>query len=204
MDDILNDLNNYWNEFSDNDRDFSLTYFNDTSIFTYGTTPFETFKEVINQIKTTPKRFVVLGSSIGWQCFFWNHLFPNIPTVGYEIHDVRFDYACFIAEKYNLNNITLYNDDLLNIEIEDGDLIWQNNLCLLNEDGINICDDVDWKALTYYNDVKIISYQMPLLEKHSFDKLVLIDSDGKLKGYNTTEIKLPVSWTKTQSFYITQ
>jgi hypothetical protein len=45
---------------------------------------------------------------------------------------------------------------------------------------------------------------MPLLEKHSFDKLVLIDSDGKLKGYNTTEIKLPVSWTKTQSFYITQ
>ena len=49
--------------------------------FTYGTTPFETFKKVIDEVKK-PKRFVVLGSSIGWQCFFWNSLFPDIPIIG--------------------------------------------------------------------------------------------------------------------------
>jgi hypothetical protein len=204
VDSILKDLDNYWNDFTAKDREFSLSFGDDSYIFTYGTTPFETFKELVNQIKEPPKRFVVLGSSIGWQCFFWNHLFPHIPVVGYEIHDVRFDYACYIAEKHNLTNITLYNDDLLNFEIKDGDLIWENNLCLDDEDGNNLCDGINWKALSLYNDIKIISYQRPLPSHHSLDKLVLVDNNGQFKGYTTNLFRLPVSWSKKQSFFITQ
>lgn len=203
MEQMLDELNNYYKDFRSEDRAFSKMNSSDGdySKFTYGTTPFETFKNLIDKIKKPPKRFVVLGSSIGWQCFFWNILFPDIPTIGYEIHDVRFRFSCYIADKYELNNITLYNDTLLNAEIQDGDLIWQNNLCLIIDD---LCDEVNWRALTKYDDVEIISYKSILKDHISNDRFLLINKRGEFTSFKQNEFKLPVSWTENQTFYIIQ
>ena len=91
---LLDELDSYYNNYITNDSNCSLIQSDDDDDvnilnFTYGTTPFETFKKVIDEVKK-PKRFVVLGSSIGWQCFFWNSLFPDIPVIGVEIHQFRF------------------------------------------------------------------------------------------------------------------
>jgi hypothetical protein len=58
------------------------------SVMTYGSTPFETFKELllnhIDLIDTT-KKFYCIGSSIGWMCFYANHLL-GIESIGIDIY----------------------------------------------------------------------------------------------------------------------
>ena len=164
--------------------------------FTYGTTPFETFKKVIDEVKK-PKRFIVLGSSIGWQCFFWNSLFPDIPIIGVEIHQFRFEFSCYLAEKYKIQNISFINDDIRNIDFENGDLIWENNVCFSD-----ISDEVNWRVLTRYEDIQIVSYSSILFEHQSNSKILLIDHKGNFKGFTQRKLELPVSWSEKQTFNI--
>ncbi len=196
--DLLFELDNYWKNFRQEDTDFIYDSDESSIVYTYGSTPFETFNNVINQVKK-PKRFVVLGSSIGWQCFFWNSLFPDIPVIGYEIHDFRFDFSCYLADKYNIENIYLVNDTLTNVDIMDGDLIWENNLCI-DEDMI---DDFNWKVLTRNKEIQIVSY-LPILSEHkdSNNNLILMDVNNNLNQYNQKVFEYPVSWTDKQTFYI--
>ena len=196
--DLLLELNNYWINFRNQDLEFIDESEDSPIIYTYGTTPIETFQKVIENTKK-PKRFIVLGSSIGWQCFFWNSLFPDIPTVGYEIHDFRFDFSCHIADKYELNNITLINDTLESADIQDGDLIWQNNLCIPEE----IIDNFNWKVLTRNKNIQIISYTPVLMNyKDSNDNILLMDYNNNLNTFHQKVIEYPVSWTEKQPFYI--
>jgi hypothetical protein len=195
--DLLNDLQNYWFNFKQKDLEFSDDSFENSIIYTYGFTPIETFNQVIEKTKR-PKRFIVLGSSIGWQCFFWNSLFPDIPVIGYEIHEFRYDYSCFLAEKYNLNNITLICDSLENAEILEGDLVWENNLCMEDD----IIDELNWKILTRIDEIQIVSYRTILSEHTSNESIFLLDVHNKTKIINQKTYIHPVSWTEKQPFYI--
>lgn len=195
--DLLNDLQNYWFNFKQKDLEFSDDSFENSIIYTYGFTPIETFNQIIEKTKR-PKRFIVLGSSIGWQCFFWNSLFPDIPVIGYEIHEFRYDYSCFLAEKYNLNNITLICDSLENAEILEGDLVWENNLCMEDD----IIDELNWKILTRIDEIQIVSYRTILSEHTSNGNIFLLDIHNKTKIINQKTYIHPVSWTEKQPFYI--
>jgi hypothetical protein len=191
---LIDDLNSYWDIFREDDYNFCVS--NDGS-YTYGTTPFETFNQIIQSLKK-PKRFIVLGSSIGWQCFYWNQLFPDIPTIGYDIHDVRVKFSKEMVKKNRLNNIEFYNKSMLDVDIKDGDLIWENNLCI--DDSIS--DSVNWRALTRNIDIKIVSYS-PILSRYRIDddSLLLMDESG-FKGFKFRRETLPTSWTESQIFFI--
>ena len=198
---LLDELDSYYNNYITNDSNCSLIQSDDDDDvnilnFTYGTTPFETFKKVIDEVKK-PKRFVVLGSSIGWQCFFWNSLFPDIPVVGVEIHQFRFEFSCYLAEKYKIQNISFINDDIRNMDFDNGDLIWENNVCFSD-----ISDEVNWRVLTRYEDIQIVSYSSILFEHQSNSKILLIDHKGNFKGFTQRKLELPVSWSEKQTFNI--
>jgi len=191
---LIDDLDSYWNNFSEYDDSFC---FANDGAYTYGTTPFETFNQIVQSLKR-PKRFVVLGSSIGWQCFYWNQLFPDIPAIGYEIHDVRLNFSKEMVKKHRLNNIEFYGKDMLVADIQDGDLIWENNLCIDN----SISDSVNWRALTENIDIKIVSY-LPILFNYRAgdDSLLLMDKSG-FKGFQFRREILPTSWSDIQTFFI--
>lgn len=145
-----------------------------------------------------PKRFVVLGSGIGSQCFHWNLLFPDIPAIGYEIHDVRLDFSKEMVKKHRLRNIEFHGIDMLDADIQDGDLIWENNLCI--DDSVS--DSINWRALTGNSDVKIVSY-LPILSHYRSgeDSILLMDESG-FKGFRFRIETLPTSWSKNQTFFI--
>ena len=192
---LIDDLNNYWDIFSKEDFDFSILD-GDMSPYTYGTTPFETFNQIIQGLKK-PKRFIVLGSSIGWQCFYWNRLFPDVPTIGYEIHDVRYGFSKELVKKHRLENIEFYNINLLDADIQDGDLIWENNLCI----DPDICDSLNWRVLTRNIDINIVSYTSILSDYKSGDNILLMDEFG-FKGFQCRKETLPTSWSVNQPFHI--
>ena len=198
---LLDELDSYYNNYIFDDSNCCLIQSDndDLSIldFTYGTTPFETFKKVIDEVKK-PKRFVVLGSSIGWQCFFWNSLFPDIPVIGVEIHQFRFEFSCYLAEKYKIQNISFINDDIRNMDFENGDLIWENNVCFSD-----ISDEVNWRVLTRYEDIQIVSYSSILFEHQlNLNQILLMDHHENLKGFTQRKLELPVSWSEKQTFNI--
>jgi hypothetical protein len=159
----------------------------------------EGFKKVIDEVKK-PKRFIVLGSSIGWQCFFWNFLFPDVPVIGVEIHKLRFEFSCYLAEKYQIQNISFINDDIRNMDFENGDLIWENNVCFFDTS-----DEVNWRVLTRYEDIQIVSYS-PILEEHQskskLNEILLMDNQGNFKGFTQRILELPASWSEKQTFHI--
>ena len=198
---LLDELDSYYNNYITDDSNCCLIQSDDDGLnildFTYGTTPFETFKKVIDEVKK-PKRFVVLGSSIGWQCFFWNSLFPDVPVIGVEIHQFRFEFSCYLAEKYKIQNISFINDDIRNIDFENGDLIWENNVCFSD-----ISDEVNWRVLTRHEDIQIVSYSS-ILEAHqsNLNQILLMDNHGNFKGFTQRKLELPVSWSKKQAFNI--
>ena len=199
---LLDELDSYYNNYITNDSNCSLIQSDDDDDvnilnFTYGTTPFETFKKVIDEVKK-PKRFVVLGSSIGWQCFFWNSLFPDIPIIGVEIHQFRFEFSCYLAEKYKIQNISFINDDIRNMDFDNGDLIWENNVCFSD-----ISDEVNWRVLTRYEDIQIVSYSSILFEHQlNLNQILLMDHHENLKGFTQRKLELPVSWSEKQTFNI--
>jgi hypothetical protein len=194
---IDDEMNSYIRNFYMEDSDFiDSNDGEDTFKYTYGTTPFSTFEKIVLQIKR-PKRFIVLGSGTGAQCVHWNRLFPDIPTIGYEIHDVRYDFSVYLAEKYNLKNIELYNESLIDADIQDGDLIWENNLCIPSD----ICDTFNLMALKKEN-IGIVSYS-PILRGYQSDgNILMIDDFGQIKGFSYKTLNLPTSWNTRQSFYI--
>jgi hypothetical protein len=191
---IDDELNSYMYNYRMQDIEFINSLCEDDSKYTFGTTPFSTFEKVVSAIKR-PKRFIVLGSSIGFQCFYWNRLFPDILAIGYEIHDIRYDFSVYLAEKYNLKNVELYNYDLINADIQDGDLIWQNNLCMDSE----VCDKFNLMALK--KEVVVVSYA-PILCHYSIGLDIIVPGNVEPKIFSRKSLTLPTSWSKHQAFFI--
>lgn len=156
----------------------------------YGFTPFDTFKEILINIKK-PKRFIVFGCSIGYQCFYWNKLYPDIPVIGIDLLDFRLEWGSQKVDEYDIKNVTLLHGDFYNFQIEDGDLIWQNNL-LFEIDRIN-----DYNVFLFSNfDIQLVSYQNIL-----FDSNFLIDVNSNPIKVSHINKRLETSWTPYQDFY---
>lgn len=160
-------------------------------IFTYGFTPFDTFKTII-QRASKPKRFIVYGCSIGYQLFFWNKLFPDIPAIGIDLMTSRIDWGIEKLAKYDIDNVMLIEGDFQEFQVQDGDLIWQNNLMfdesLVNQYNINLFQHLD---------VEIVSYV-----DINFGGQFIIDCNKNYKRIENQFFILPTSWTKKQTFYI--
>lgn len=182
---LLNDLTEYIEKYRGKDKEVSneLTKNLEKDVFTYGSTPYDTAKKLITSINKEPKRFVVVGASIGWVNFYWNDIYPNIPSVGLDLHSLRVDYGNKLIEKYNLTNIELFVEDLYEFEFKEGDMVWMSNLCFEPEIVTKFMCDL----IKSYKNISLISYRQ-------------INCDGfkdRVKTY-----KLPVSWMPEQPFFV--
>lgn len=195
FDNLLEECEKYLDDFLEPDLEeqFYIHLNSDYSaeIFTYGFTPFETFKSVI-QSTSRPKRFIVCGCSIGYQLFFWNKLFPDIPAIGIDLMSSRIDWGLEKLAKYDIDNVMLIEGDFQDFQVQDGDLIWQNNL-MFDEAFMNQYNS----KLFHYLDVEIVSYV-----DVNFGGQFIIDSNRNYKRIDCQVFTLPTSWSKKQTFYV--
>jgi hypothetical protein len=176
------------------DRDYD-----DLSI-TWGYTPLETINSIINNLEK-PKRIVVFGCSIGYQCFYFNQIYPDLQIIGIDIFKPRIDWGNKMIEKYGIDNVELICDDISNFEIQDGDLIWQNDLLI---------DDDFTYNLSLFNlknyDITIVSYKK--ISTFLFNDILNLsdgvyqDNFGDFFHIEELEKNFETSWTDEQSFYI--
>jgi len=152
------------------------------SVFTYGSTPYETASALIKSVNKKPSRFVVVGTSIGWMNFYWNEIYPNIPSLGIDIHYGRIEFGNSLIKKHKLSNIELKVDDLYKFSFKDTDLIWLSNCCFDTNENAKIVNDIIAKN----PNVSIISYKP-------------FDSSVRSK---VTRHSLPVSWMPLQPFWV--
>lgn len=196
---LLDDLEFYMDEYSIDDLNM-VSYYgelgHDPIIYTYGTTPFSSFKKVIDSIRK-PKRIVVLGSSIGWKCFYWNSIYPDIPAVGYEIHEIRHDYACYLGEKHGIENVSFICEDMSECDFREGDLVWENNLTM----DIQQCDSLNYRILSSIEDIQIVSYS-PILRSMS-DKSgdFYVPYLSGIRKFERRMMKCPSSWSQSATFF---
>ena len=186
---LLKDLNNYYSDNMQKDRAESQLMVSELdlenpNLFAYGSTPYSTFKSLYDTIERKPKRFIVVGSSIGWINFYWNDLHPTIETIGIALHRLRSDFGKSLINKYNLKNISFYNKDYRDFEFSDGDLIWQSNLCFPQEEVEKANSDIIEKI----PNVSIISYR-PITSNQEINKYI-------------KKSKHSVSWTPNQTFFV--
>lgn len=181
---ILKELEDYFKNNILHDKKHTQTLIDKygTDTFSYGSTPYSTFKTLYDKVKSKPNRFIVVGCSIGWMNFYWNDLNPDIETIGIDIHDYRLDFGKNIIDKYDLKNISLSNESFETFEFKEGDLVWESNLCFPND----LNDKCNNDLINKISDISIISYKQ-ISGMGTFDKI---------------RFKLPVSWKSNQSFYL--
>lgn len=182
---LLEELEGYINKFRSEETKVSNTLKDKYGeVFTYGSTPEETFLKLINNLTVKPKRFIVVGCSIGWVNFYWNELHPNIKTIGIDIHPYRIDFGNSLIEEYNLTNIKLSNTSFYDFEFKEGDLIWESNLCFPQTDVYTANNNI----LDKDPNLSIISYR-PISKKDNHK-------------INITSHYYPTSWMGRQPFWI--
>ena len=181
---LLNELESYISKFRKQDTQAGESLGVDTRLLTYGSTPYETFHNLIKNTSIKPRRFIVVGCSTGWMNFYWNELYPNIKTIGIDIHPYRLEFGNKLIKDYSLNNIELKNCSLYDFEFQNEDLIWQSNLCFPQEEVYKINE----KIIEETPNVTIISYR-PISRK--------TENSYFIKPYY-----YPASWTERQPFHI--
>jgi len=167
----------------------------------WGYTPLETIDVIIRNLEK-PKRIVVFGCSIGYQCFYFNQIYPDLKIIGIDLFESRVDWGNRMIKKYDIKNIELICDDISNFLVQDGDLIWQNDL-LIDDD---FTYDISLFNLKNY-DVTIVSYKS--MSTFSSDGYILDiknemfqDKFGYFFKIEEIEKNLETSWSHEQSFYI--
>lgn len=197
MKDLFDELDNYWANNRLIDLGVQLSLSDNVLQFTWGTTPFSTFVQMINLVDI-PKRFVVFGSSIGFQCFYFRSIFSEIEIVGYDIHPSRVDFSNKILQKYNIKNCQFILDDIQNAKIESGDLIWQNNLCM----DIDFLDHLNFKILSTNQNIQMVSYKPVLQDFVTGKDIFMIDHTGNFRSYSSSCHHFPTSWSREQNFFV--
>jgi hypothetical protein len=170
-----------------------------TSHLTWGITDLESIREIFSSVRP-PRRLVVAGCSIGYQCFIWNQMFPDIPCVGIELHEKRVKWGANMIQKYGIENVQLYIGDYTSLQIENGDLIWQNNLMFRYTE----IEEYNIWAMSNF-DVEVVSY-IPLhvhMSNYAIVKgqSIAVPSEGQYKQYNSHERLVKTSWTIDQDIY---
>ena len=192
IDDIFNECESYIYEYKDEDQDIIDSIDDDDkSKFVWGTTPFITFNYIISKV-SKPKRFIVFGSSVGYMCFFWNKIYPDVKSIGIDLHYGRVNFAKKIQNKYRIDNVEFIEGDVNKFQVQDGDLIWQNNL---------LFDDFESLSSNIFSkfEVQIISYKK-LFNTYRINNCLFNNSN--IIKFSEDEITGKTSWTKNQIFYL--
>jgi hypothetical protein len=144
---ILSDLHKYKliNEFKGKYR-----VYNRNRKYAYGTTPYDTFKKIIDEIGDVGENALVLGSSIGWFQIYIKY-YLNINVIGIDLHELRYEFAKKIIADYELDGIELFLIDFNDFDLDNIDFIWMNNYTF--SDDINY-DKVYDKGITFVSYVK--------------------------------------------------
>lgn len=127
--------------------------------------PYSTFKELINpledhihQLKKENKEFLILGSCVGWIGFCFCLTF-EIPCIGYEQVPFYLEFAKSLAEKYNLSNLTVFeNKKFLDVNVANAGIVWISTLGQREKSIIEFYEKFYWDLP---RNAKIISYQKP-------------------------------------------
>lgn len=180
---LLKNLEDYISKYRKQDKESGKNLGVAFKLLTYGSTPYKTFYNLINHTSIKPKRFIVVGCSIGWMNFYWNDLYPDIETIGIDIHPYRIKYGNKLIKDYELNNIELKTLSVYDFEFKSGDLIWQSNLCFPSDKVKKLNKNI----IRTTPDISIISYRPIVGPGYS----------SKISSY-----KYPVSWSKNQTFYV--
>jgi hypothetical protein len=197
FEELMSECDEYHRNHKSIESDFEINEGDLSTIWGY--TPLETITSILKTIDK-PKRIVVFGCSIGYQCFYFNQIYPDLQIIGIDFFRPRVDWGNSMIEKYNIQNVNLICDDISNFGIKDGDLIWQNDLLI---------DDDFTYNLSLFNlknyDVTIISYKK--ISTFSYDIVNLKDQIiqnelGHFFQIEETKKKLETSWINEQDFYI--
>merc|ERR1712086_37347 len=163
--------------------------------FGYGRTYFYSF---ITLVETTPvlkaaleqpdSRMLVLGSSLGWQCFYAG-LAYNTKTIGYELLEPRVSAATALAAKYNIpsDRVQFIAGDALTVPAE-----------TIKEATVILLTDLLW-------DDRLLSAVLNRIADDGTGGVVLVSNRGegeKLGLLQKAEVEVKVSWKKNQRFFV--
>lgn len=198
--DNFEELMSECDEYHRNHKSIEFEFDEEDLSTTWGYTPLETIDTIIKTIEK-PKRIVVFGCSIGYQCFYFNQIYPDLQIIGIDFFRPRVDWGNSMIEKYNIHNVNLICDDISNFFVEDGDLIWQNDLLI---------DDDFTYNLSFYNlsikDVTIVSYKKLCTFHYGgflyLSEDILQNRSGETFNVEEYQMELKTSWVESQSFYI--
>jgi hypothetical protein len=148
FDEILKELHEY--RVIDEFRGEYASYVKERK-YIYGTTPYQTFKGVIDNVSDVGRNVLVLGSSIGWFPIYFKH-YLNVDVVGLDLHVMRHEFAKKTINKYGLNDIELQLMDFNDYDLDNVDFIWMNNY--------TFSDDIDY-TMVYNRGITFVSYVKP-------------------------------------------
>jgi len=180
----------------------------DPTVFTWGMTDYDSFVRVINYANT-PKRFIVYGCGIGYQCFYWNRIFPDIPCIGIDILEPRINYGKSLIEKYSIENVELLQLDICDFEIQDGDLIWQNNLLFdypfvhqINIEVLKNCD-VEIVSYKYFDDyTMLVNEEINVCFDQSYRyHYKYVNKNDEIDVLQVQQFSIKTSWSEESSLY---
>ena len=195
---LKEECENYWSLHSQSDTEWRLNQTSNQLSYTdmtWGSTEYQSFVEIILSVKK-PRRFVVFGCSTGYQCFYWNHLFPDIPCVGVDLMEYRLRWGREKIQKYLISGVDLVRADYHDFEVLDGDLVWQNNLMFSQPQ--NALFSLD---LLERREIEMISYTSLRRGESIFEggDLEFVDRVGGIKLIKTTKMFVRCSWHQQQN-----
>lgn len=195
---LKGECESYWSLHARSDQEWTLSQDSHQLSYTdmtWGSTEYQSFVEIILSVKK-PRRFVVFGCSTGYQCFYWNHLFPDIPCVGVDLMEYRLQWGREKIQRYLISGVELLSSDYRDFEVLDGDLVWQNNLMFSQPQ--NSLFSLD---LLERREIEMISYTSLREGQSIFEggDLEFVDSRGEIKLIKNTTMLVQCSWHQQQS-----
>ena len=105
--------------------------------------------QLVNQINNKhAKSFCDLGSGIGIVCKYMSDYLPNLKTIhGIELSEERYNQSLIliksIKDREKRNKISLFNDDLMKLDVSNYDIIYISNLCFNHSFNVALSKKID-------------------------------------------------------------
>lgn len=142
-------------------------------------------KKISNNL--SDKNFIDLGSGDG-RIPIWASMYGFKNSHGVELSPNRHNMAINYLKKIKSNNISFFNDDILNHDIRNYDLMYLSSLCFLNNFLKKLSEKIDVEGKK--NSMIVCSKEMPLKNYKLIETLNLVQSWGnKNNGYVYVKIK---------------
>jgi len=142
-------------------------------------------KKISNNL--SDKNFIDLGSGDG-RVTIWASMYGFKNSHGVELSPNRHNMAINYLKKIKSNNISFFNDDILNHDIRNYDLMYISSLCMNDDFLKKLSEKIDVEGKK--NSMIVCSKKMPLKNYKLIETLNLVQSWGnKNGGYVYVKIK---------------